>query len=472
MNAIQSPAWTAKHAWSEVPRQSPPKRPAAERAADFREIYALYDEETARVQASRCIQCSEPLCRIGCPLANRIPEWLALTADGHFLEAAEISRATSNLPEICSRVCPQERLCEGWCLLNARSEPVAIGAIERFINEYAFAHDAVHAAYPNANGVPVAVIGSGPGGLACADELAKLGYAVTVFESMSTLGGLLVNGIPSFKLEKNIVERRVDLLRAQGVRFQPGFHIGQDITLGELRAHFKAIFIGFGAQKAKALDIPGAHLSGVLQALPFLIQKNVPGSALPDIDVVGKSVAVLGGGDTAMDCLRTAIRCGARRAVCLYRRDLENMPGSRREYANALEEGAEFHFLVNPIELKGNVQEQVTYVRCVQMELGEPDAHGRRRPRPIPDTESLVPADLVLVAYGFDPVSFSRDNDFSQISVNSWGGIVIDSEQMTNVPGVFAGGDSTRGPSLVVHAVRDGRRAAAGMDRYLRRIGR
>ena len=469
MSSIQSQAWTAKHAWSELPRESPPKRSAAERAADFQEIYSLFDEQTAREQASRCIQCPEPLCRTGCPLSNRIPEWLALAADGHFLEAAEISRSTSNMPEICSRVCPQERLCEGWCVLNSRSEPVTIGAIERFINEYAFAHGAVRPAAPKPNGCPVAVIGAGPGGLACADELSKLGYEVTVFESLSSGGGLLVHGIPSFKLEKHLVERRVELLRQQGVQFRFNMPVGDDLALGELRAHFKAVFIGFGAQRPKMLDIRGAQLKGVYQALPFLVQKNVGSTDLPPIEVEGKSVAILGGGDTAMDCLRTAIRCRAKRAICLYRRDLENMPGSRREYANALEEGAEFHFLVNPTRLEGNAAGEVTHIHCVQMELGEPDVQGRRRPRPIPDTESRIQVDVVLVAYGFDPLSFDEDNDFTQVSTTSWGGIVVDKRQMTSVPGVFSGGDSVLGPSLVVHAVRDGRRAAAGIHAYLSR---
>jgi glutamate synthase (NADPH/NADH) small chain len=470
MSSNHSPIWTAKHAWAEFSRELPRKRPAAERKADFGEIYTIYDEEMARIQASRCIQCPDPLCRQGCPLANRIPEWLALTAEGKFLEAAELSRSTSNMPEICSRVCPQEKLCEGWCILNARSEPVAIGAVERFINEYAFAHGGVQPARVRRKNCPVAVVGSGPGGIACADELAKQGYAVTVFESLLIPGGLLVNGIPAFKLEKNLVERRLELLREQGVQFQVGMRVGQDISFRELRAQFKAVFIGFGAQEPKGLDIPGKQLRGIHQALPFLVEKNVPGSHLPPISVEGKLVAVLGGGDTAMDCLRTAIRCGAKKATCLYRRDLENMPGSRKEYANALEEGAEFHFLVNPTALEGDAEGQVRNIRCVQMELGEPDAQGRRRPRAVPGSESLVPADVVLIAYGFDPVSLKTDSELSLVKVNEWGGIVVDGNQMTSVPGVFAGGDSVRGPSLVVHAVRDGRRAAAGIDRYLRQV--
>ena len=324
-----------------------------------------------------------------CPLGNRIPEWLGLAADGRFLEAAELSRSTSNMPEICSRVCPQERLCEGACILNARSDPVSIGAVEKFINEYAFAHERIDAGVAPPNGLKVAVVGSGPGGMACADELAKLGYAVTIFEAQSRPGGLLVNGIPSFKLEKSVVERRFDLLRRRGVTFRRGIRVGRDVSLSSLREQFDAVYLAIGAQKPKELDIPGADLRGVFHALPFLIQKNLGTSDESPIDVRGKRVAVLGGGDTAMDCLRTAIRCGAREAICIYRRDLENMPGSRREYVNATEEGARFMFLTNAVSLSGNVAGEVCEARCVRMELGEPDAKGRRKPRPIPAPNSV-----------------------------------------------------------------------------------
>ena len=382
--------------------------------------------------------------------------------------AAEISRSTSNMPEICSRVCPQERLCEGSCILSGRSEAICIGAIEKFINEYALIRGAVKVSPAPANGSSAAVIGSGPGGMACADELAKLGYAVTVFESQALPGGLLMSGIPAFKLEKSVVERRVNLLRQRGVTFRLGVTVGKDMALHELLAQFNAVFLGIGAQKAKCLDIPGAGLKGIFQSLPFLIQKNCSLTLeIHPIEVAGKRVAVLGGGDTAMDCLRTAIRCGAREATCLYRRDLANMPGSRKEYANALEENAQFTFLINPISLAGDAQGNVTGVRCVRMALGEPDASGRRKPRAVPGSEVLIPAEVVLVAYGFDPVPFPPDSDLSRVAVNDWGGVIVDENQMTNVRGVFAGGDSTRGPSLVVHAVRDGRKAAEGIHRWL-----
>jgi glutamate synthase (NADPH/NADH) small chain len=435
---------------------------------DFHEIYSLLDEATVREQASRCIQCPEPQCRTGCPLGNLIPDWLALTAEGRFLEAAALSRSTSNMPEICSRVCPQERLCEGACILNGRSDPVAIGALEKFINEYAFAHDAVAASPVSPNGLCVAVVGSGPGGMACADELAKLGFAVTVFDSQSRAGGLLVNGIPSFKLEKSVVERRLNLLRARGVTFRLGVTVGRDVLLAALRTEFDAVYLAFGAQKPKPLEIPGAELQGVFDALPFLIEKNLGEvSSGPAVNVSQKRVVVLGGGDTAMDCLRTAIRAGAREAVCLYRRDLANMPGSRKEYGNALEEGAQFSFLTNPVALLGDGVGRVAQVRCVRMELGEPDAQGRRKPRPIAGSEFVVPADVVLIAYGFDPAPLPAASGPDEIALSAWGGVIVDARQMTNVPGVFAGGDLARGPSLVVHAVRDGRKAATGIHQYL-----
>ena len=457
-----------KYTWFEVPRQDPPKRPALERAEDFREIYRLFDETTVQAQASRCIQCAMPFCMMGCPLGNKIPEWLGLAAEGRFLEAAAVSRSTSNMPEICSRVCPQERLCEGMCTLIERAEPIPIGAIEKFINEYAFAHGAVEIPRVMPNGFNVAVLGSGPAGLACADELAGQGYAVTVFEALSTAGGLLVNGIPSFKLEKSIVERRIHLLTERGVVFRTNVAVGKNVPLRQILNEFDAVFLGMGAQQAKELDIPGANFEGIYQALPFLIQKNLEAvTNVPVIDVKNKRVIVLGGGDTAMDCLRTAIRCGAKETVCLYRRDFANMPGSRKEYKNALEEGTRFSFLTNPVAVGGNAAGHVTEVRCARMELGEPDAKGRRKPSPIRGSEFTVPADVVLVAYGYDPVPFPRDSEWDDIAVNDWGGVRVDENQMTSLAKVFAGGDQVRGANLVVYAVRDGRRAAAGIHKFL-----
>jgi glutamate synthase (NADPH/NADH) small chain len=460
----------AKFAWREVDHAEQPKREADERITDFHEIYSLFDEATIREQASRCVQCAEPACVEGCPLHNRIPEWLGLAAEGRYLEAAEISRSTSNMPEICPRVCPQERLCEGSCVIQSREEPICIGAIEKFINEYALAHGEGRVDVAPPNGKRVAVVGSGPGGLACADELSQLGYSVTVFESQMLPGGLLLFGIPAFKLEKEIVERRVNLLRHQGVVFETGVTVGVDLTLDQILKDFSAVFLGIGALKPKPLEVPGAELKGVIQGLPFLAQKNAPiALGLPPVEVKGKRVVVLGGGDSAMDCLRTAIRCGATDTVCAYRRDLANMPGSKKEYHNATEEGARFMFLTNPLSLEGNERGEVSGVHCVRMEfeLGESDASGRRKPRPVPGSEFALPADLVLIAYGFDPVPFPVDSDLSRIEVNDWGATQVDADQRTNIPGVYAGGDVVRGPSLVVHAVRDGRRAAASIHRDL-----
>jgi glutamate synthase (NADPH/NADH) small chain len=457
-----------KYAWLDILRAEPRQRSAVERVADFLEVTTGFDETTAREQARRCIQCPKPTCVEGCPLHNRIPEWLALTAEGHFLEAAELSRSTSNLPEVCSRICPQDRLCEGHCILNGCAEPVSIGAIERFINEYALAHESFTSLGAPPNGFNVAVIGSGPGGLACADELSRKGCAVTVFEAQPVPGGLLVNGIPAFKLEKTIVDRRIQVLEKRGVKFRLGVRVGHDISLSHLREDFDAVFLGIGAYQAKPLGIPGADLKGVSQALPFLIEKNVDVPLdVPPIDVDDKRVIVLGGGDTAMDCLRTAVRCGAREALCVYRRDFDNMPGSRKEYQNALDEGAKFLYLTNPVALHGNSTGHVSEVRCQRMELGDPDSSGRRKPSPVPNSEFSIPADVVLVAYGFDPVRFPASSDLSRIQVNSWGAVVVDENQMTSVPGVFAGGDLVRGPSLVVHAVRDARKAAAAIHKYL-----
>jgi glutamate synthase (NADPH/NADH) small chain len=458
----------SKYAWRELAHKSLPKRSASERVADFLEIYGLYDEATAREQASRCIQCPNPSCVTGCPLCNPIPQWMLLTAEGRFLEASAVLGSATNMAEVCARVCPTDRLCEGSCILNGVSEPVSIGAIEQFLAEYAFAHGHADASTAPPNGRRVAVVGSGPGGLTCADELARRGYAVTVFDSALVPGGLLVNGTPAFKVERSVVQRRIEILQKRGVVFRLGVKLDETLTFGQLRSDFDAVFLGFDSRKARPLEIPGADLQGVVQALPFILQKITPVPLdLPPIEVSGKRVVVLGAGDTAMDCLRTAIRCGAREAVGVYRRDEADMPCGRHEYKNAVEEGARFVVQAAPVAVLGNDQRQVTGLRLVRTELGLMESIG---PRPFlvqAGSEFELPADLIVLALGFDPLPCPHSGDFSDLAVNDWGGIVVDGDQMTSIPGVFAGGDIVRGPSMVLHAVRDARRAAAQIHAYL-----
>jgi glutamate synthase (NADPH) small chain len=458
----------SKYAWRELAYKGLPKRSAAERVADFLEIYGLYDEATAREQASRCIQCPNPTCVAGCPLCNPIPQWMLLTAEGRFLEAAAVLGSASNLAEVCVRVCSTDRLCESSCVLNGVSEPVSIGAIEQFLADYAFAHGQVDASTAPPNGLRVAVVGSGPGGLACADELARQGYAVTIFDSALVPGGLLVNGTPAFKVEHSIVQRRIDILRQRGVVFRLGVNLDENLSFGQLRTEFAAVYLGFDSRKARTLQVPGADLPGVVQALPFLLQKTTAVVLdLPVIDVAGKRVVVLGAGDTAMDCLRAAVRYGASEAVGVYRRDEADMPCSRREYQNAREEGARFVFRAAPVAVLGDDQHKVARLRLVQTELGLADSSA---PRPFltrPGTEFDLPADLIVLALGFDPMPCPHSGEMSDLEVNEWGGVVVDANQMSSIPGVFAGGDIVHGPSSVLHAVRDARRAAAHIDAYL-----
>ncbi|HTL59468.1 MAG TPA: NAD(P)-dependent oxidoreductase [Candidatus Limnocylindrales bacterium] len=458
----------SKYAWRELAHQGLPKRSAAERAADFLEIYGLYDEATAREQASRCIQCPNPTCVAGCPLCNPIPQWMLLTAEGRFLEAAALLGSVTNMAEICARVCPSDHLCEGACLLEAITEPVPIQALEQFLIEYAFAHGQVDASTAPPNGLKVAVVGSGPGGLACAEQLAKKGYAVTVFDSEVVPGGLLVNDVPAFKLDKSILQRRLDLLKKQGVVFRLGVKLWQEVLLTELREEFDAVFLGWDSRRARPLDIPGANLKGVVQAVPFLLQKTTALPLdLPRIDVAGRRVVVIGAGDTAMDCLRAAIRYGASEVLCVYRRDEPDMPCGRLEYKNAVEEGARFVFCAAPVEILGNENGQVSGLRLVRTEIGLPD--GGRRPYLVQSgTEFDIEADWVIPALGFDPLPCPRTDEREAPDLNDWGGIVVNEQQMTSIPGVFAGGDLVRGPSLMLHSVRDARKAAEQIDCYLR----
>ena len=459
----------------DVAQQTPDKRAAAIRRADFSEIYADFDQPRAAQQSSRCSQCGVPFCQVHCPLSNNIPDWLKLTAEGRLEEAYEISSATNNFPEICGRICPQDRLCEGNCVIERDFESVTIGAVERYITDTAFERGWVKVPRPNhENGISVAVIGAGPGGLAAAEMLRRQGYTVHVYDRYDRVGGLMIYGIPGFKLEKEIVIRRWKLLEDAGIVFHLGVAIGADITLAQLRGQYASVLIATGVYKPRDIGGPGSGLPGIVPALDFLTASNrqglgddVPAFASGALNAEGKNVVVIGGGDTAMDCVRTAVRQGAASVRCLYRRDRANMPGSLREVKNAEEEGIEFVWLTSPEAFLGDGQ--VTRVRAARMRLGMPDASGRQSVEAVEGSHFTVPADLVIKALGFDPENLPQAFDTPELVVSRWGTLKVDHRTfMTSLPGVFAAGDIVRGASLVVWAVRDGRDAAAQMHAYMR----
>ncbi len=454
----------------------PDKRNATERADDFREIAARYAVEPAEEQAGRCSQCGVPYCSVHCPLHNHIPDWLRLTAEGRLREAYELSNATSTMPEICGRICPQDRLCEGNCVIEFTGHgAVTIGSVEKFITDTAWENGWVEPLVPGkSRGQSVGVIGAGPAGLSAAEYLRGHGYDVHVYDRYDRAGGLLTYGIPGFKLEKPIVMRRVERLKAAGIVFHEGFAVGDDASLDELRQRHDAILIATGVYKARAMDLPGGGSNGVVAALDFLVASNRKGfgDAVPAFDdgslnAEGKDVVVIGGGDTAMDCVRTAIRQGAKSVKCLYRRDRANMPGSQREVANAEEEGVEFVWLSGPQSFDGG--ESVSSVRVRKMRLGAADASGRRTPEPDPAGDYSVDADLVIKALGFDAEDLPTLFSTPELGVSRWGTVLVDGKTlMTSLDGVFAAGDIVRGASLVVWAIRDGRDVAATMHKYLK----
>ena len=468
MNASLRPGGQAKYAWQEVERVDPPKRSAAHRISDFRETGSPYDEATASEQASRCIQCPNPNCVAVCPLGTPIVDLLSLTADGQFKEAAELLFVSNPLPEIATHICVGGRVCESACVLGGKADPVPIRSITRFLLDYGWRHGLSEPAVAPPTGQRVAVVGSGICGLVGADALSRGGYAVTVMDSRQKPGGRMMNGLPGFRVDKELVERRIELLKQRGVRFHMGVVCGRDVHLRDLRRKFDAVFLGFNRSDPVPLDVPGAGLRGVFQAYPF-VQQGSPGvkPEAPVADVRGRRVVVLGGGDTAMDALRTAIRCGASQALCIYRRNSLNMAADAEEYANAVEEGATFLFLTQPVAMAGNGNGDLTHVRCVRMELGKPDVSGRLAVQAAAGSEFDVPADVALVAYGFAPASLPRAGDFAEVAVDDRGCIVVDADQMTNLEGVFAGGSIVRGPAPLSEVVRDARKAAAAMDRYL-----
>lgn len=458
-----------------VAKEMPEKRPADLRAQDFHEIYREYAAEKAAEQAGRCSQCGVPYCQSHCPLHNNIPDWLRLTAEGRLQEAYEISQATNTFPEICGRICPQDRLCEGNCVIEQSGHgTVTIGSVEKYITDTAWENGWVQPIRPHAERTEsVGIIGAGPGGLAAADALRRKGVQVTVYDRYDRAGGLLTYGIPGFKLEKPVVMQRIDQLAQAGVQFVPNCNVGETISFDAIRGQHDAVLIATGVYKARDIAAPGVGAKGIVKALDYLTASNrksfgdeVEEFDNGDLNAEGKRVVVIGGGDTAMDCVRTAIRQGATSVKCLYRRDRANMPGSQREVQNAEEEGVEFVWLTAPKGFTGSAR--VEGVMVQRMRLGAPDATGRQSPELIDGADYIEPADLVIQALGFEPEEIPTLWGVPELAVTRWGTIKADFlTHATSLAGVYAAGDIVRGASLVVWAIRDGREAADAILQYL-----
>ena len=459
-------------------QQNPPKRSVDQRKTDFKEIYDEYINKKAKEQSSRCSQCGVPFCQVHCPLHNNIPDWLKLTAEGRLQDAYELSQSTNNMPEVCGRICPQDRLCEGNCVIEQSGHgTVTIGSVEKYITDTAWEKGWVKPIkVEKQKKQSVGIIGAGPAGLACAEELRKLGYQITVYDRYDRPGGLLIYGIPNFKLEKFVVERRTKLLKDSGIKFKQNFEVGKDATLEQLKEKHDAVLIATGVYKPRNVDIEGNNLGNIFPAMEFLTASNKKGlgdkvKLFDDgtLNAENKKVVVVGGGDTAMDCVRTAVRQNAKSVKCLYRRDRENMPGSAREVGNAIEEGVEFLWLSSPKKFIG--QKNVKAVEVQKMKLGDPDSSGRKKPVIIENSNYDLEADIVIKALGFDPENLPKLFNSESLAVSKWGTIKIDLTSMqTNIPGVFAAGDIVRGASLVVWAIRDGRDAAVQIEKYLKSI--
>ena len=492
----------------EIGQQTPPKRKVDNRKDDFKEIYGEFVTQKAQEQSSRCSQCGVPFCQVHCPLSNNIPDWLKLTAEGRLKEAYELSQSTNNMPEVCGRICPQDRLCEGNCVIEQSGHgTVTIGSMEKYITDNAWEQGwvkPIKVKYEKAQSI--GIIGAGPAGLAAAEQLRKDGYKITVYDRYDRAGGLLIYGIPNFKLEKHIVERRTKLLKDGGIEFIQNFEVGKDANLDQLRKKHDSILIATGVYKPKETDLPGNDLNNIFPAMEFLTASNKKGLGdkveLFDkgiLNAEGKDIVVIGGGDTAMDCVRTSVRQKAKSVKCLYRRDKENMPGSAREVANAEEEGVEFVWLSSPKEFKG--KNKIENLIVDQIKLGKPDDSGRRRPEIKEGSEFNIKADMVIKALGFDPENLPVLFDAKELKITKWGTIKADivikalgfdpedlpklfgSDDLqvtkwgtlktdfdtmeTSLPGVFAAGDIVRGASLVVWAIKDGRDAAASIKKFL-----
>jgi len=458
-----------------VDQQTPIKRKVDKRIDDFKEIYDQFIHEKAKEQSSRCSQCGVPFCQIHCPLHNNIPDWLKLSAEGRIREASDLAHSTNNMPEVCGRICPQDRLCEGNCVIERSGHgTVTIGSVEKYITDIAWEKGWIKPIKLKKEiDQSVGIIGAGPAGLASAEELRKAGYKITIYDRYDRPGGLLIYGIPNFKLEKFVVERRTNLLKESGIKFKQNFEIGKDLSFDELKEKHDALLIATGVYKPREINLSGHNLKNIFPAMRFLTASNRKGlgDKVEDFDngtlnAENKNIIVIGGGDTAMDCVRTAVRQNAKSVKCLYRRDKENMPGSAREVLNAEEEGVEFIWLSNPKKFIGT--DKISSILVEKMKLGESDSSGRKKPVAIPNSDFEMKADMAIKALGFHPEDLPKLFSNSNLIVSKWGTIKVNLKSMeTSIPGVFAAGDIVRGASLVVWAIRDGREAATSIQKYL-----